>query len=418
MARPGFADHGEPMMVRASGVRLWDTDGNEWLDGMAGMMNVSLGYGRPEVVAAVAQGLEELSFATLYYGRSHVRAVELSERLSRVTPKGINRFLYTNSGAEAVETALKISRYVNAVEGRPERHQVIGRMLGYHGLTYGGISASGMPEFWNSMGPLVPGFSHISQPTPDRLDAAEELEQRILELGPENVAAFIAEPVSLPSGIVVPPPDYWPRIREICTKYGVLMIADEIICGFARTSETMFALERYGVVPDLLLMSKSINNGAVPMGAVGISDGVDERLTATQRTLYHGFTGSGHPAACAAALATLDIYEREDILGQSRVAAEHFRAEAEAAAARANHIGAVRLFGMILGVDLVDVPGGTEKSPTIAAAVSRNLRRVHLLCRPSIDRAQLVFGPALNASTADLTEIVARIEQAATEIDV
>jgi adenosylmethionine-8-amino-7-oxononanoate aminotransferase len=230
--------------------------------------------------------------------------------LAEITPGGLERFFFTVGGSDAVDTAIKLVRHANILAGKPEKMTVIARRDGYHGMTMGGTTATGIAVFRTSIGPLLPGVVHVGQPGRwgDGATAAD-LEQRILELGPENVAAFIGEPVSLPPGLAIPPDDYWPGIREVCTRYEVRVIADEVINGFGRTGR-MFACDHWGLEPDLMTMSKGITSGYVPLGAVGLREELYQTLLGSTGILPHGFTAGGHPVACAVALANIELRDR------------------------------------------------------------------------------------------------------------
>ncbi|WP_208301261.1 aspartate aminotransferase family protein [Mycobacterium sp. DL440] len=399
-------------MERAKGVRLWDVDGNEWLDGFCGQANISFGYGRPEIAEAAKAALDEVGFATLFFGQGNVPAARLGAKLADVTPAGIEKFFFTTGGSDAIDTALKLVRLANAVNGKPNKTHVIGRVTSYHGMTIAATSITGAPANWKDYGPLAPGFSHISQPSADSPAAAEELEQRILELGPDNVAAFIAEPVSVPSGIKIPHPDYWPRIREICTKYGLMMIVDEVVCGFGRTGR-MFGIDHWDAAPDLMTMSKAINNGAIPMGAVGMTSAFVERLAAAGRPLSHGFTGGGNPAACAAALATLEIIEQHQVLEHVQDLARHTEAEMTALVKRSPHFDGLRALGMLVAIDIAadGAEARTEKMKRMLA----KFREIRFMIRGNLAQGCLVFAPSLTSTKGEVSEMIGCIERGANE---
>jgi adenosylmethionine-8-amino-7-oxononanoate aminotransferase len=400
------------IVERARGVRMWDTYGNEWLDGVCGQVNVSFGYARPEISAAVREALDDLGFATMFHSQGHIRASRLAEKLAGLTPTGIEKFFFTTGGSDAVDTALKFARLAHSAIGRDEKNQIIGRLDSYHGMTFGGTTVTGRPGNWQGYGPLLPGVSHIDQPQPGDPNPAAALEKRILEIGPEKVAAFIAEPISMPNGMKVPPEDYWPAVRDICTKYGVLLIADEIVCGFGRTGE-MFGMNHWGVSPDLMTMSKALNNGAIPMGAVGMTAEVAARIGAVGQPLSHGFTGGAHPAACAAALATLKLIEDDGLVEYARELGVYTRSEIDAMAARTGAIQGHTGLGMLIGIIVAD-PTGEEDPATRIPKVIAKLRELRLLARAYPAHGVIALAPSVTASKEDVSEMLSRIEEATT----
>ena len=300
--------------VEGRGAIIKDADGREYLDGLAGLWNVNVGHGRRELADAAAAQMSTLAYASSYAGSTNLRAIELAERMSGLAYPQVNAFYFTSGGAEATDTSIKTSRFYWKALGKPDKVKVISRLRGYHGLTLAAMSATGLPAFWPMFEPRVPGFVHIDAPDPYRfvnpdptvslgVAAANQLEAAILREGADTVAAFIAEPVQGAGGVIVPPPDYFPRIREICDKYEVLFISDEVITGFGRTGR-WFGLEHYGVEPDIMQFAKGITSGYVPLGGVGISDRVREVVenVPPQKRWMHAYTYSGHPTCCAVAL--------------------------------------------------------------------------------------------------------------------
>jgi adenosylmethionine-8-amino-7-oxononanoate aminotransferase len=267
-----------------------------------------------------------LAFHSTYAGGTNGPAIALAERLSGLVYPSINSFFFTSGGAEASEASFKTARFYWKALGKPEKVKIISRHRAYHGLTLAAMSATGLPAFWPMFEPRTPGFVHIDAPDPYRFDnpdpdislgvaAANRLEQAILREGPDTVAGFIAEPVQGAGGVIVPPPDYFGRIREICTRHDVLLIADEVITGFGRTGR-WFGLEHYGVEPDIMQFAKGITSGYVPLGGIGVSDKVREVINGVPPGMrwMHAYTYSGHPTCCAVALANIDILERERLV--------------------------------------------------------------------------------------------------------
>jgi adenosylmethionine-8-amino-7-oxononanoate aminotransferase len=404
-----------PIFREGRGIHLIDVHGQDWVDACAGQANVTLGYSREELAEVAARALKELSFATTFYqGRGHVPGARLAKKLVEITPAGIDQFFYTVGGSDAVETAIKFARWVNAVNGRPEKYHIIGRVRSYHGVSYGALSLTGDPEMWNNVGPRLAGFSHIEQPTSDSVGAAQALEDEILRLGAERVAAFMAEPISTPNGIRVPPADYWPQIREICDRHELLLITDEILTGFGRTGR-MFAGEHWQVEPDLMTMSKGITAGYFPLAVVGLTSELLDRMSTAGTMFNHGFTASGHPAGCAVALATIDIMEREDVLDRATHSGERLRAQLAALAERHAVLdrASVRGIGMMAAVDF-DMDA---VEPAFCRAVHEQFLRKRIFLRDYLNGQTIGFLPALTCSEDDINEIIGRTEDAIATVE-
>lgn len=307
---------GSRVISRAEGAYIYEADGHKLLDGMSGLWCCNLGYTQPRINQAIAAQLEELPYYNTFFQCTHPRATELAEAICQRAPAHLNQVFYTNSGSEANDSVIRlIHRYWDA-KGQPQRKAIIARQNAYHGSTIGGASLGGMDFMHKQFTPLG-NIHHIAQPywyaadpavSPDEfgLIAARELETKILQLGVENVGAFIAEPIQGAGGVIIPPDTYWPEIQKICDQYGILLVVDEVIFGFGRTGH-WFASECYKIKPDFIVFAKAITNGFQPLGGVLIADHVSEALMSHCDDLAHGFTYSGHPVACAAALATLDI---------------------------------------------------------------------------------------------------------------
>jgi len=357
------AHSGGLVWTRGEGVWLYDANGDRYIDGLAGLWNVTAGHGRRELVDAAAKQMGELAYVSGYAGSTNLRAIELGERLAAVTYPGINRFFFTSGGGEASESSFKTARYYWKRMGRPEKTKVISRQWAYHGVTMAAMSATGMAPFWRCFEPRVPGFVHIPSPYPYRYEApagrsqgaaaADELERAIVREGPDTVAMFIAEPVQGAGGVIVPQDDYFPRIREICDKYDVLLVSDEVITGFGRTGR-MFGLEHWGVQPDIMQFAKAITSGYFPFGGIGVSERIAEVLDEDDGAWMHAYTYSGHPVGCAVALAMLQIIDAEDFPGQARAKGERLLGGLREALAGHPHVGDVRGLGLMCAVELVE----------------------------------------------------------------
>lgn len=320
LAREG----GARIIVRGEGVHIFDSDGNKIIDGMSGLWCCNLGYGRRELADAAHRQMLELPFYNTFFKTAHPPSIELAARLAALAPAHINRVFFTNSGSEGNDTVLRMVRHYWAALGQPARKVMISRLNAYHGSTVAGASLGGMKAM-HAQGDLpIPGIVHIEQPywyengyelTPHEygLRAARRLAEKIEEVGPDQVAAFIGEPIQGAGGIVIPPASYWPEIQAICDRYGILLVADEVICGFGRTGK-WFGSEYYGIRPDLMTIAKGLTSGYIPMGGVLVGDRVGDVLCQEGGEFEHGFTYSGHPVAAAVALENLRLLEAENII--------------------------------------------------------------------------------------------------------
>jgi adenosylmethionine-8-amino-7-oxononanoate aminotransferase len=332
--------------VRGHGAMLVDADGKEYIDGLAGLWNVVLGHGRRELADTAREQMETLAYASGYAGSSNPRAIELAERLASLTYPNINRFFFTSGGAEANETAIKMARSYWKLRGRPGKSKVISRELGYHGTTLATMSATGIAGYWPLFEPRVPGFIHVPPLS------ASALEDAIVREGADTVAMFLAEPVIGVGGVIVPPDDYFPRIREICDRHDVLFAADEVITGFGRTGKWC-GLEHWSVGPDLMQFAKAITSGYFPFGGVGVSDAIARVLDEAPGPWMHAYTYSAHPVGCAVALRTLQIIDEEDLVSE---AARKGALLVEALRSRLGdhpHVGDIRGKGLMCAVEFV-----------------------------------------------------------------
>ena len=349
--------------VRGGGALLTDAEGREHIDGLAGLWNVTAGHGRRELAEAMREQASTLAYASGYAGSSNPRAIELAERLAALCYPSINRFFFTSGGGEATESSIKMARAVWKLRGRPDKTKVISRVNAYHGVTLAAMSATGLSPYWPLFEPRVPGFLHIPCPDPYRYEAppgesqgvaaANELERAILEAGPETVAMFIAEPVQGAGGVIVPPDGYFPRIREICNRYDVLLVADEVITGFGRTGR-LFALDHWGVEPDIVQFAKAITSGYFPFGGIGVNDEIAATLDEAATPWMHAYTYSAHPVGCAVALRTLDIVEAERFPERAAAKGNALLGRLRAALGDHPHVGDVRGKGLMCAVELVE----------------------------------------------------------------
>ena len=325
-----FTDHKDlhekksRIITRADGVYIYDADGRKILDGMSGLWCVNAGYGRDELVDAAAAQMRELPYYNNFFQCAHPPAIELATLLKEVSPPQFNRVFFAGSGSESNDTIVRLVRRYWDLLGQPERHTIISRENAYHGSTVAAASLGGMKPMHQQGGLPIPGIVHVDQPywfgsdrslPPDEfgLLAAASLENKINELGADKVAAFIAEPVQGAGGVIIPPDSYWPEVQRICDEYGILLISDEVITGFGRLGE-WFGADYFGIKPDLMPFAKGVTSGYLPLGGVMISDRIADVLIDKGGEFYHGYTYSGHPAACAVAIANVRILQRENLV--------------------------------------------------------------------------------------------------------
>ena len=332
--------------VRGHGAMLVDADGKEYIDGLAGLWNVVLGHGRRELADAAREQMETLAYASGYAGNSNPRAIELAERLAGLTYSNINRFFFTSGGAEANETAIKVARSYWKLRGKPGKTKVISREFGYHGTTLAAMSATGIAAYWPLFEPRVPGFIHVAALS------ADALEDAILREGADTVAMFLAEPVIGVGGVIVPPDDYFTRIREICDRHDVLFAADEVITGFGRTGK-WFGLEHWGVAPDIMQFAKAITSGYFPFGGVGVSDPIARVLDEAPGPWMHAYTYSAHPVGCAVALRTLQVIEEENLVAEAARKGALLLGALQSRLGDHPHVGEIRGKGLMCAVEFV-----------------------------------------------------------------
>ena len=408
---------GSRVITRAGGVYVYDSKGNKILDGMAGLWCVGVGYGRDEIVDAVAAQMRELPFYNTFFQTTHPPAIKLAARLAEISPEQMNHVFFTGSGSDANDTVLRMVRHYWAAQGQPDKQVIISRKNAYHGSTVAGASLGGMGALHKQGGLPIPGIVHINQPywygeggdqDPQAfgLARAQELEQKILELGVDKVAAFIGEPIQGAGGVVIPPNSYWPEIQRICDQYGILLIADEVITGFGRTGE-WFGSQYYGIKPDLMPIAKGLTSGYLPMGGVLVSDRVADVIKAGGE-FYHGYTYSGHPAACAAALAVLDILEREQLIELVKTDIGPYLEERWLALAEHPLIGEARMAGLVGALELTPdkanrAPFAMEKG-TVGLMCRENSFNNGLVMRHVGD--SMIIAPPLVISHAEIDELI------------
>ncbi|WP_417532943.1 aspartate aminotransferase family protein [Marinobacterium stanieri] len=408
---------GARVISKGEGVWLWDTEGNKILDGMAGLWCVNMGYGRQELVDAAAQQMQQLPYYNTFFQTTHAPAAALAQEIASVTPGDLNRIFFAGSGSEAVDTMIRLVRHYWSVVGKPYRNIIISRENGYHGSTIGGASLGGMKGMHAQGGPMVPNIEHIRQPywygeAGDMNEeafgkaCAQALEERILQVGPDNVAAFVGEPVQGAGGVIVPPANYWREIQAICRKYGILLVADEVICGFGRTG-SWFGSQTLGIEPDLITMAKGLSSGYLPIAAVAMSDRVADALVAHDEDFNHGFTYSGHPTAAAVALENIRLMKAENIVDYVGTdIGPYFQQQLRATLAEHPLVGHIEGVGLMAGMALVQ--DKASRTPFPEDANAGLVCRDHCFENGLIMRAvgdRMVLAPPLVISRSEVDEL-------------
>ena len=415
---------GSRVIVKAEGVYLWDSDGNRIIDGMAGLWCVNVGYGRKELADAAYRQLRELPYYNTFFKTTHPPVIALSALLSELTPAPFNHFFYGSSGSEANDTALRIVYRYWATQGRSSKKYVISRKNGYHGSTIAGATLGGMNDMHEQMPSKVEHIVHIDQPyffgeaPPDcspeafGIERARQLEAKILELGPDNVAAFIGEPFQGAGGVIFPPSTYWPEIQRICRQYDILLIADEVIGGFGRTGQ-WFAHQHFGFEPDLLTLAKGLTSGYVPMSTVALHDKVAAAIIDNGQ-FNHGLTYSGHPVAAAVALANLQLLRDEGIVERvRRETGPYFQASLRQAFEGHPIVGEIAGAGLAAGIQLAQNPHTRERfaaSSEVGIVCRDFCFNGNLVMRASGDR--MLLSPPLVVSRTEVDEIVDKAKRA------
>ncbi|QTP59741.1 aspartate aminotransferase family protein [Billgrantia antri] len=420
-----LAEEGSRIVTHAEGIYIHDSEGHRILDAMAGLWCVNLGYGREELVEAATAQLRELPYYNNFFKSTHPPAVKLAEALSRLAPPHMNRVFFTGSGSEANDTVLRMVRRYWALEGKPDKQWVIARENAYHGSTVAGLSLGGMAPMHAQGGPTVPKIAHVRQPywfgegrdtSPDAFgrECAAALEAKIQELGEENVAAFIAEPVQGAGGAIIPPQSYWPAVKEVLARYDILLVVDEVICGFGRLGE-WFGSVHYGLEPDLMPIAKGLSSGYLPIGGVLVGDRVAETLIERGGEFFHGFTYSGHPACAAVALKNLELMQAEGIVERVRDDVGPYLAERWAALADHPLVGEARSLGLIGALELIDPTTGERFAKSLGAGtLCRDICFDHGLVMRSVGDT-MIISPPLVITRAEIDELVRLAREALDE---
>lgn len=432
MSHPGSYKATPPdIVVRGEGSWIWDVDGKKLVDGVGGLWCANLGFGRKEIREAIVAQLDELPFYNTWRGATHPRAIELAQKLCELmAPDGVTAVHFSSGGSDAVEGALKLARQYWKLRGQSDRTKFISLKQGYHGVHFGGMSINGNTPFRRAYEPLLPGCFHIDTPwlyrNPYTQDEGELgricaglLEREIVFQGPDTVAAFIAEPVQGAGGVIVPPANYWPLVRQICDRYGVLLIADEVVTGFGRTGH-WFGTRLWGVKADMWCLAKGISSGYVPLGATAVSGKVMEAFESGDPVLgmiNHGYTYGAHPLAAAAALTSLDIHQRENIPARAGREGDHFMARLHAMEKRHKLVGDVRGIGLMAAVELVADKATRAPFPRDAAEFTRVHRAAYERgAMVRLSGANIILSPALTIERAQVDLLCDALDGALAEV--
>ncbi|ACZ39864.1 aspartate aminotransferase family protein [Sphaerobacter thermophilus] len=419
-------EYGPLVMARGEGVYLWDTDGKRYIDAFAGLWNVNVGHGRRELADAMREQGERLAFSPTFFGLATPPTIELAAKLASLFPGDLNYFNFTSGGAESNETAIKIARYYWALRGKPDKVKVLSRMMAYHGIAMGALSATGIPAYWQDFGPRPAGFIHLTPPyyyrhgegmTEDEFvdSLVRELEETIQREGADTIAAFIGEPIQGAGGVVVPPDRYWPAIAEVLRRHDILLILDEVITGFGRTG-TLFGMQQYGITPDIVSFAKGVTSGYVPLGGVGVSSKIFDVLAEPDRVFMHGFTYSGHPVACAVALRNIQIIEEENLAANAGEVGAYMIGELSKLLERP-YVGNVRGKGLMMLVELVadkETKAKFDPAQNLGGRLQAATRKRGIIVRCNPD--SIAIAPPLILTKEEASTVVEAIADSLTEV--
>jgi putrescine---pyruvate transaminase len=417
-----LANKGSRIITRADNIYLWDSEGHRLLDAMSGLWCVNVGYGRQELIDAATRQLKELPFYNSFFQTATPPAIALAELLAEVTPPQFEHVFFSGSGSEGNDTVVRMVRRYWDLLGQPDRHVIISRNNGYHGSTMAGASLGGMSGMHAQGGLPIPGITHIEQPfwfelgrdmSRDQfgLNAARWLEERILAVGAHKVAAFIGEPVQGAGGVIVPPETYWPEIQRICDRYGVLLVSDEVICGFGRTGH-WFGCERFGYKPDLMTFAKGVTSGYIPLGGVMVGNRIADVLINQGGEFNHGYTYCGHPVACAVALANIRLIQREGLVQKVHDDLGPYLADHFAQLAQHPLVGEAQTCGLMGALQLVKNKGTGEcfaKELEVGMVCRGHCFGNGLIMRAVGDR--MIIAPPLVITRDQIDEMVALIRR-------
>jgi len=434
MIHPNMVKEKPPVhIISGDGVYLKDDMGNSLLDGVAGLWCVNVGHNRPEMKRAITAQLDELEYYTLFDGNSHPRATELADKLVNMTAnEKMRKVFFTSGGSDSVESALKLARQYHIINGEPDRKKFISLKNGYHGVHFGGASVNGLNVFRRNYEPMLNGTFQLDAPwtyrnpwsceDPEQLAeyCINQLVSEIEHQMPDTVAAFIAEPIMGAGGVIIPPATYWPKLRGICDKYGILLIADEVVTGFGR-SGSMFGSRGWGVAPDMMCLAKGLSSGYIPLGAVMIGEKMEmawDKNNDFNGAIMSGLTYSGHPVACAAGIEALNIVERDNLVENARIQGEYILSKLVPLSEKYPSVGEVRGKGLMLALDFVVNKKTREPIDPMsgfADKISAVARREGVLVRPV--GTKIILSPPLVFNQEHCDHLVHALDKALSEVD-
>ena len=412
------------IITRADGVYIYDSDDHQILDSMSGLWCVNMGYGQQSIINAVNHQMKELVYYNNFFGTSHPSAIKLSEMITDLTPEGLNKIYFTGSGSEANDTMIRLVRHYWAAKGKPTKSVIISRKNAYHGSTMAGASLGGMSTMHAQGGLPIPDIEHVDQPyyfeacveAGEKIDAdefgrkaAQSLANKIDELGEDRVAAFIAEPVQGAGGVIIPPKTYWPEISRICQERNILLVADEVICGFGRTGE-WFGTDYYDIEPDLMLFAKAVTSGYLPVGGVIVRDDIVDVIVSAGQEFAHGYTYSGHPTCMAAGIANLELMKETNILHQVQSQTAPYLASKWKVLDEHPLVGEARCLGMLASLEIVEDKNKYKRFENSKEVVTRCRDYCYdngLVMRAIVNK--MVIAPPLICSYEHIDEIIEKV---------
>jgi len=412
------------IITRADGVYIYDSDGHKILDSMSGLWCVNMGYGQQSIIKAVNNQMKELVYYNNFFGTSHPSAIKLSEMITDLTPEGLNKIYFTGSGSEANDTMIRLVRHYWAAKGKPSKSVIISRKNAYHGSTMAGASLGGMSTMHAQGGLPIPDIEHVDQPyyfeacveAGEKIDAdefgikaAQSLANKIDELGEDRVAAFLAEPIQGAGGVIIPPKTYWPEVGRICKERGILLVADEVICGFGRTGE-WFGTDYYDIKPDIMLFAKAVTSGYLPVGGVVVRDELLATLISSGQEFAHGYTYSGHPTCMAAGIANLELMKETNILHQVQSNTAPYLASKWKTLEEHPLVGEARCLGMLAALEIVEDKNNYKRFENSKEIVTRCKDYCYdngLVMRAIVNK--MVIAPPLICSNDHIDEIIEKV---------
>ncbi|GGC75686.1 aspartate aminotransferase family protein [Thalassobacillus devorans] len=409
-------EQGSKLLVESGeGIYLKDNQGKSYIDAMSSLWNVHIGHGRTELAEAAAEQMKKLAFSSAFSTFTHEPGIRLAEKIAKLSPGNLNTVFFTSGGSESNDTAIKLIRHYWKIQGQPERRKIVALKRGYHGVAAASTSATGIPEFWEMAGHMMTDFIHANTSYQSTTEAAiQSLREKFEAEGPETIAAFMAEPIQGAGGVLIPPKDYFQEVRKLCDEYGIPFIADEVITGFGRTG-TMFGLENWGVVPDMMTFAKGVTSGYMPLGGVVISEPIHEVLKQkSEGTLFHGFTYSGHPTATAVGLKNIELIEKEGLVENAKKIGAKMLEGFNRIKEKLEIVGEVRAMGLLGAIELVKDPAANEnfsKELNAGPKVIEELHKRGVICRGvTYENSNIIcFAPPLIMTEAQLDDVLEKV---------